>query len=1745
MPIQYTNAPDSDYSSGMDARSSENQISQGFLRDLLNGDIIEKRAKKRKGHQGFAGNVPVRVNSMTYDSVGHTISFLLDSAVSLSTSVSLESVRSSPLVIYGRSSTFTSGPFTTSGSTAHYYPGFTVPIRKTLTAPSGTLVIPGTEHDLGTANLFVGTVQSSDLVDRNYSSFLLNSLSIDETSYNVSLGYTLASSINIFTFYSDQNSAVGSSYVATLSHGGAGSQTFTITAGTHNLSTSRILLQLYQETGGSRLLVDPDTFVIQTNGDATITINTYTATTYTAILAAAPTTNLATGSVAATSSGSVIVSGLTKPWVFFGIYIEQTVGGPRELVLPDSYQYDDSTASLTINFTNDLTTAVNFFVYYKYGDVRSNLLQVSDSSVVSSGTDPLPQITIWGLDHSEIYTTKVAREGWVNLIDSFRRSGEQRLVCGLGGNLFAARTYAEVGTAYDYALLYPRLSGRVASDLVIGPAFWATGETPERTRGYITADGASSHWLSITAVQYDNSNGWTKYVLSVPNKQILDRAGSPTSLASVISTAAGLADYLNVEQMSYARHEGSFQIKQILDGTNQITIWCSVPNNSSDYDDAHVSGMAAILTDQITYTSASQFIPADQLVSDALGVTVSTVLSSSGSTIVASDLGTRLEIPGGIIITASRSSYVVPARTANPSSTASVLNLVRGDMLSYTGILRLLRVRSINPDTDRSVTITSDGNTATVTLGSGNTNYLDVGQKILLSSAGDYSGAQTITSVSSSTTFQFASTNTDSVSGTLVGNTIEVDESLSYSDSASDSNELRVENRWIPLEAPTTTFNQPASTHVRYLNANSYTDQPFLRSSMVSNNLYTTDHDDPVYKVDGGTNYRAGIIPWQPGLFLTQDTGASAIINTNTRSIQYISSPSTADKAAGRLEITSTDAQVIPVGTSVRVGGSTKTYTVTDYPLDTTVTPNKQYVLLDTAIDAVSGSSGAITEIAVYRYYFRMNAVDANNNVITSAVTGSEDYVVEIANAAGAAVNLKLVGMPNWDVYDYDRLELQIYRTKKSQAAPFYLVQTIAQDFDLGNGYINFQDVFSDDNITQLDPTSSVLKSGELGIAWSDAPRAKYMTSIGNRLVLANIQDYPQMDLQLVDQDTTTNYSAGFIALKFLFRKDFQDSGTSSDMVNRAVYECVGTSSGTPSSFSSTTTSGGPGFSFHTTQQPTAGDWVYLTYGTTATTGRDLTLCGWWQIAAVTGTGPYTLSITFPDYATPSSFPDTYVLAGTSGNVPVYTGTDGSMGMVSARADLASTTTLFQLGLRVSMAINASMRMVDTSITSMKSFLPWLTARSGNDTAQAGHIVVRQPGVFSTSPSAAASFGGDTITFFVNSTQVSSGTFANATELQFPSRIVVSYPNYPEIFDNVTATLDIQSDSAIDINSADGQEITGVIPFFGEAAFTAAQQAAVLVVFKTNSIYLVDLNQKVAGQNPVQRIETEGLGCTAPYSIAPTLNGIFFANESGMYCMRRTQLIEYLGKWQERNWVGNVDTSKLSLAQGHHYNLGRQYKLSVPITSTETSTGYTENSQVFVYDHTLETLFGTSYSPRSGAWSRYDSHPATGWANLNSDAFWASTAGRVFSIRRTGLSSDFRDDSSPITFQATLRANDFGNGGIRKILDAIIIHYKTGAASTGTAVNYSVDLEQEFSPTSSVVINPTTVSGTGIADTISHDIVSIRHKLARRRGIYFAAQVINNGLDEDVEIAGVEYKIGGLSEKGITTAAQTTGSTGK
>lgn len=1727
MPIEYQSIKIPDLGFGIDTESPENKIAPGYSEDLENADPkTGGQLDKRKGYQGYGGNLPVRVK--TVEQSGTDLCFLLDASIDLS------EITSTPIIVKGKVSNSTGGDFPDNTTSINYYPNFTNDIRKTFTSTNTPIVIPETEHNIPPTVLFwTGAAASTSLVNNSNSQFFLDSSVITKSTNDLTANYTnnTGSNFSGFIFLKPVPLTAGSIYNSSPVTISTGTTSHTITSGTTAFINRNILAKVFVDTGTQWIEIVPDDVQIDdATGNVTITLTNDTGSSFSVIfsLVSAPTANFKTGNIGTqgTVTVDIDITGESS-FAFIGCYLKDPLSTNVDMVIPDSIICDTANNVIHVTFVNQANTGRIFRVFWDFAAIVTNKLCVTATNSATI-TDFAPELTIWGLDHNMLYgSMRIAREGWVTHIDAYRSTGESRLVAGLGGNLFTNQFRDENSNDIVNLMpfLYPNINASTSISTILGPAFYDTGETPARTRGFITGDTGGSHNFTVSSVTYDSGNTWTKYILDVPSMLI---AGT---LSTIVSTTSGMEDILTVEQCSWAVHNGQFKIKQITTGVNQLNIWVlNIAIDSSDFDETGIAGLAGIFTDYLTFSGSNipPFLPNDILLSGLFSLTDDfTVLNSellSGiPTTLISNVLTTTPLPAGLRITAQRTSSIIPLRDIG--NAPSVLNLVKGDMLSYSEINRNLRIQYINPLSDITISsIVGDGTTATLTLASPTTDVLSVGNQVLIAGTSDYNGVQTITDILTETSFTITSSQTTTNTiGIVVGKTIQVDENLTFKDTETSLTSFEVVSRWIPIEFPEDTYSLTPKTRISYFASNPYSQQAIIRSSMVQDNMYLTNGDDEVFKFDGENLYRAGLFRWQPNLFLVTDTTATGKITIDNPQVAYTVI------SQNKFTIGSGDEGIFKVGDIIQDSLDNSIYTIQSISNDGASPPINSFIFVDRTVSASFSGTPHLKRISTFKYYFRLNAVDANNNLIASAVTGADDNVIQLGN--DAAVKIRLVGMPAWDIYDYNRLEVQIYRTKSNSVAPFYRLTTLKMAFNSTDGYIDYIDTDADVNLNDLDEINTALKGQELGTTFTEPMRAKYVTSAGNSLVLANLKDYPQLDIQIIKNTSAINQTVFTESTNrdWLFRKDSNSTQTTPDIINVAAYRFLeDSSSNTIASITNNS-----GISFTVTKAShglIAGNWVYLLRDTVST-APSLTYAGWWQIASAT-TNTFTVNYTHSASYVPDTTKDSNVYVGNStGIIPVFLGQDYNWGMLNGNRD-ATETYEFLAMRRLASAINSSMRKTDITISGYETFKPWMIASAGNE-FNSGQLIVRQPKAGTLTfgvqlPALSGEFDA-----YVNTIKRVGSIFASAVTKTYPSRLIISYPNFPEIFDNPTASLDSDSFSAVDVNSADGQEITAVIPFFGASAFGAALQSSVVVVFKTNSVYLVDTSLKGQGQPALHKLETRGKGCTAPYSVSATRLGIIFADETGIYRLGTDMQISFVGRRYERKWKENINKNSLDIATGTHDTFENAYKLSYPVNSD------TENSLVAVYNHTREEVGQTAMSPYAyGSWTTYTNHPATGWTNLQADSYFGSTTGRVFTTRKLGEVSDYRDDSSPVSMVALIGATDFGDSGKMKLIKFVTTHFRVTASSFNTTLSAAADLNDSFDLTDSFNINSLNGSN-GLSDTGTNKIVTIQSSIPKKRLVYMQVKYENSTIDEPVSIAGLDYTVGLLTEKGIQQAART------
>jgi hypothetical protein len=761
-----------------------------------------------------------------------------------------------------------------------------------------------------------------------------------------------------------------------------------------------------------------------------------------------------------------------------------------------------------------------------------------------------------------------------------------------------------------------------------------------------------------------------------------------------------------------------------------------------------------------------------------------------------------------------------------------------------------------------------------------------------------------------------------------------------------------------------------------------------------------------------------------------------------------------------------------------------------------------------TPIFTTEYAQGELVKASFYRYYARLNAVDRNNQKISSAFFGADDMYIDVFESG--SIQLKLLTPPAFSELEHSRIELSLYRTFENSVTGFRRVYSGLAKYEANTGYITHLDTVPDDALVLADEDrfQAVVLGGELGNRWAPPPKAKVMTTADNRLILGNITSPPLLDVTfkrasgstITNDEMLTKFNGNTFTIKRV-------AGTDLGIEDEITLEFIYNDANNSASFSADQVDSVTITKAHTLVE---GDWVYLFHSSKGV-DNDVRWSGWYKVDSATD-DDFTIKVEDASAYTEKDV-DSVVWPTTAGNIPVWLGEDGNFNQ-RREEDLTIVT---RAASRMSVAINAVMATLDASTNP-----PWLLARSGQSYPN-GNIVLEQAGDLNGTMSMRHSFEDDgeddgDVEVYNNNLLVAANASSDSEVFRYNSRLALSYRNFPEIFDDPYNFEDDIS-SIIDINPADGQEITAAVPFFGSSAFGSAQLAQAVVVFKTNSVYLVDI-----ASNSVQKLQTQGQGCTAPRSVAVTKNGIFFANESGVYRLGTDMKIIWMGKALDGKWNNELNKSLIEEMAGHNYAQERRYKLSYPIK------GSGVNSHVAVYDSAKEE------EDKIGSWTIYDNHPSTGWCNLKSDAFFGGLDGRVYRVRNDGTKYDYRDDASPIFQYAIFGATHFGMPDERKITESVTLQFQNEfGAVTGIKLLTEQSLSGTFNASGTITI-PEDAAEKAEGDEKRQD-TTVRFSLPQRKGTHVRAKIEKEAvLDEKLQLSSLTYGVRPTGADGVPQA---------
>jgi hypothetical protein len=1783
---QFVTITDKNFSKGINQLSAESQIQPGYVEDLLNADAEpEGFVSKRKGME-TQQSVPVRVTRMTQSpGAPGTVTFYLDSSIDVSSSVDVSQLRSSPLFVYGRTQLAGAYDFTTA-ATGRYYTVFANDVRLSFAVGlNQAAVYTADAHGFQTASLLVGTSVSTSENTRDNDQFIPSSINIDTTSFTVTAAVdnTGPGVLQAYAYVLGNSNQSGLAYTqgGIVPTPGAGYDFFTIPAATHQLANTDILVQVYDEsTPGTLGHVFADS-VSSTSGNIEVRFApSFPGSSVRCNLRAVPAAKTREGTALAGATVSVLCTGLATPFLIAQAFLEVTPG-VWELVLPDFFTVDSTALEATVTFTNVTASDARFRVLWAEAQVRTNQLSVAEqvdsvtpADTASSGTPDL-ELTIWGLDHGSIYADpRDGKPGWVTAVDSYRSEGEGYLCTTLGWNLFREAFRVSEGSTYGLVQRWPRLRQRATATRILAPLFHGAANPVERTRGGYNILGGESGWAKVASVAYSGTPGLVTITVSTPSRSLTLNASGAEAGLYLPEEANTSADLLSMRFGVWKEFDGDWPVTAVdFSSPTQVVFTVRIPSvNSADYDFVG-QGEAGIFTDLAALTLADAtkgYLPAvgDTLRSSSFESGVSLVVrgvrvSDTGGNVLLGPVSQATNIPTGQLLTFTHTGEVLALRDDNPLSALTYENVVRGDVLTITGQASRRTVRSLLPTAGAGGTLTvgADGGESAFTLSSGDTAPLQIGQVILISKAGVLSGEWCVTSVESITAFMAeplgapltSYAGRTGVAFTLLPGQLHLSMPGTFEDSEDSSVTVVTNSRLVPAEYPVSADALPpaAAFNTEHLAANSYGDQPLVRTAMANDSMFITNYFDPLQKWDGSNIQRAGLPKWAPAVLVQKATGGGIVVPPGkTIAGTRVGAVFTAT-ALGDVDILSAGQQV--------VGSDDVVYTIAAVS-----TVNKEVTLTTAPVAAIT--SLRAFGLAIYRYYIRADAVDANGYTLATASYGSEDLRVRLTQSS--SVLLRISAMPQWRGLPYDRIRVRIYRTKATGAAPFFKVGELDMPFAYGQrfnastlqsqgNYIDFRDATSDETLGESDPLSGILGgSGAIGDVFRSVeapPPAKYITTIGNQTAYANIRSWPRVDINVVRNNAV---ASPVLAESWVLRKDSSDTETVTAPNQRYGYRFIAATAanlGTVKALSGSNISTGVDF-FDVNLgagigRPAIGGWIYLFRNTVSATPRSV-FSGWWLVAAHPAAN--TVRVHCPGMTTGvvyNSANDSNAAVITTSaaaptdalmHIPVYIGTDDlNFDTVGGQnPDDFVGRVLYRLAAAVGATMRQGYTDIAAGVPQAKTFTPWATALAFGQVG-GSRLQLEFPVALPTTPelqlgvSVAAAPAGFEV--FGNDTPRAPTASVGARTLIRSSRVLLTTAGYPELVDNpFTAFPQSETNTVVDVNPADGQDITGIVPFFGESVFGGAMASGQLVVFKTDSIYLLD-----PATRGLTKIESQGVGCAAPGSIASTRQGVIFAHTSGLYRITRSVAVEPIGTNLDRIWQLKVDKSPASLAvmQAHNYAASRRYRFFWPSQEDAGITGYApRNSNAFSYDYTPEM------KGEAGGWSRYDNHNLTNACNLAGEAYAGTWAGRLVRFLQADAAESYRDEGEAIPMQVTFRAQDFGDEASRKKLLHLLLGFRLPASSDGSGVTLrgvqveqAQDLKDNF-----VQLDAAVIAAAGPRDGLSSGVQvkqqTLRYSPEYTKAIYHQIRISDATLSAPVQIVSLGYRVSGLSTKGTTQA---------
>lgn len=1597
---------------GVDQHAPISNIPAGRSESQYNFDTVtEGQIQKRVGYE-LDRNIPIRIVSLndrgtSWEIVAHP-------------SIDLLGVPSGPIVINGQAINISTGELE---SVSFYWTQFD---------NLGAFTLDGT---------FVGSIWEADVTisqssgldtpaailrqdagnpSNNEAILADNITNIDKNDGTFEFQLHFESDVDFdnstYTLFKPDDSVVAGNVYYDTQTPILGQNTLSIPQSTHGLAGENFVIQVWQEnvSGLERSLVIADRIYVGGSGDVEVDVDvdtTYDIHTYIiAMTDAFQTAQFIDASVSETDVKTFCLTDVTTNSNFWSLY-QVDASGNQTLVIPDEVIYDQNDETLCFNFlpTED---SVYKAIYLPGLPVSAGvIIDKIDNSTPPQDTSDYDMenadLALHGIDWDGVVVSATAPEfSYVREVDNYKSVALEKLTAVASGDLWIE------DLDVNYTLTASQSAEQTAALQYLSPFIGASSDAQSDGRGRgINADEVVDFRLNVNTIT--NNGNQTITLVSEP---ITNITGDVNGI--VIGT-----DKLTIADAEYSEYIGEFVINAIsvvndpttLEDHLQITVL--IPD-LEDYigDETNSAANIGIFTDYIIMspTNFDDINIGDKInnIGGLLGSEVYSLDAVNYRMWLTPVTAERL-LPGSVDVTWDRITNVI--------FVDDVEDVVPQDVVNITGFNRRFKILSIDV-ANESVTIN---------------------EPILVS---NYFG---------------------------------------------DATQITLDGRLaLPLK--------PANNIAK--------DFPFEPTGEYSTEIaelndsqYITTYDRAVVKFDGTHISDAGIqeIPVYDHSWIVPKTPG-----TNENEFGFISPNAIAGKISAlnadtdiTIILTNTVPSTLFLGQTISVESSNGSVIVdgeiSDIDRDT-----------DTIIIDVAATAGYLVDDVVsvfeptsFGYYFRIEYNDRNGQIIVGTPNSYVDCIVTITRPSVIMHKTKLPTTGN-GATEWDRLKIAMYRTKGAPSTAditpvFYKVDDTpalkgltgskASDAQAINDTV-MSDTTSDITLVTPDFISNAQIASlggpavERPIAAARPPQAQYLLSTDGKMVYGNIRSEGKLLTTWAKNkagikdivNTEVTLTATYASVDYDLVVKFVDaSSTNIDVADIATV--IEDTPANGSDFDNTaeesedvgflklTLSSSPVTGSHDSRYAQ----IISKDGATSELSNEFVgaLIGWHKITKTDGAD--TIYIRVPQYIA-----DEFTTSTTITNLQVVLTTDDVVPCwdvvydETPSADVTLPNSTYDVLGRVTrnwsklinkvMADNAYYTRIKEETGSEPTtglaypvnytLGDWCFTRWGQ-TVGSGNVEIFEQSTLDISFRISYTSNPDGFEIFSN------GFLSNSPIVSgpavFPSRLLVSYQNYPESVDNPYADDQFKSFSAIDVNASDGQEITGLASFFSASSTGAAQLASTIIVFKTNSVYAVNTSTK-----ETQRLQSMGQGCTIPDSIASTDDTIFFANDTGVYKVTRDLNVKYVGDVLTRYYEA-LDKPTLKLrGYGIADNFSMTYKMAVPVNSRT-------NDEVVVYN------FESMSKQAEGSWVFYDNMNMSSAVQTNDKFRFGNFRGRIFKNRNTGNNTDYRDDDSAIPSSFTYAPQHFGDAGKTKIMSHTIVQFE-GNGPTAITGSMALDLSENF-----------------------------------------------------------------------------------